>query len=163
MGKLLAFFANNPKGWSVGSKKKITTVDVSLPAADVAAVAKSEKYNKNKKEQEEQPHTKKRRTEYHDAEKISTLEDAVCNILFNCGADFNRHGNLKSTLKYHYVKFKSVAELLDIPFGGVTRDQYYGAISKQSPPLMSMDDFTFLSGGKSVTTTTTLGWAKMIS
>ena len=39
--KLLAFFEKNPKGWIVGSTKNITTIDVSLSAAAVAAVAKS--------------------------------------------------------------------------------------------------------------------------
>ena len=79
----MIFFANNPKGWSVGSTKNRTTIDVSLPAAAVSAVTKADKHNKNKKYKEEQPHTKKRRTKYRDAENFTNLEYAVCEILLN--------------------------------------------------------------------------------
>ena len=69
----------------------------------------------------------------------------MCKILLNGDVAFNRYGILKSTLKYHYVKFESVANLLGIPFGDVTREQYFGTISKRPLPLLSMYDVTFLS------------------
>ena len=142
--KLLDFFSNNPKGSPVGYTKNMPTFNVYLPAAAIATVAKYEEANKEKKYQEEQPQTNKRRKNYHNAENFDTLKYSVCNILLNRGAAFNRHGIPKSTLKDHSFKFKSIADLLDIPFGDVTREQYFGAISKQTPPLPSMDDVTFL-------------------
>ena len=69
----------------------------------------------------------------------------MCNILLNGDVASNRHGILTSTLKNHSVKFESVANLLDIPFGDVTREKYFGAISKRPPPLLSMDDVTLFS------------------
>ena len=45
-GELLGLFAKNPNGPPVGSTKKRTTINVSLPAAAVAAVAKSDEANK---------------------------------------------------------------------------------------------------------------------
>ena len=48
-GELLGLFAKNPNGPPVGSTKKRTTINVSLPAAAVAAVAKSDKANKKRR------------------------------------------------------------------------------------------------------------------
>ena len=87
----------------------------------------------------------------------------MCDILLNGDATFNHHGIPESTLKYHDVKFGSVSNLLDIPFGGVTREQYFGDIYKQSPPILSMDDVTFLSKKLFPVTTITTGWAKIMS
>ena len=79
--KLLDFFSNNPKGSPVGSTKNMPTFNVYLPAAAIATVAKYEEANKEKKDQEEQPQTNKRRKNYHNAENFDTLKYSVCNIL----------------------------------------------------------------------------------
>ena len=71
-GKQLTFFEKNPKGRLVGTTKKITMIDVSLPADTVADVSKTGKDNKNKKYQEEQPQTKKCHKNYNNAERNST-------------------------------------------------------------------------------------------
>ena len=73
------------------------------------------------------------------------MKYAVCDIFLNGDAAFNRHRIQKSTLKDHAVRFESVSSLLDIPFGDVTREHYFGAIFKRPPPLLSMDDVTLLS------------------
>ena len=62
------------------------------------------------------------RTNYRYAEIFTTLKDDVCDILLNGNVAFNSHSIPKSTLKYHSVKFEIVADLLDIPFGDVTRE-----------------------------------------
>ena len=72
---LLNFFANNPKGWPVGSTRYITRINILLPSDAVAAVDKSSEAKKNKKDQEYQPHFKKFRTKYCNAEKFATLKD----------------------------------------------------------------------------------------
>ena len=72
------------------------------------------------------------------------MKYAVCDILFNGDAALNRHGIPKSTLKDHAVKFDSVVNQINIPFSAVTREHYFGAISKRPPPLLTMDDVTFL-------------------
>ena len=142
-GKLLDLFANNPKGRPIGSTKKRTTIDVSLHTTSVVSVVKSGEAKKKEVAVEET-------TDKEALHKISlfwgkiTLKDAVCNILLNGDVAFNRHGILKSNLKYHSVKFKSVANLLDIPFVYFAREHYFGSIYKQPPPLLYMDDFTFL-------------------
>ena len=138
------FFAKNPKGWPVGSTKKRTKIDVSFPAAAVAAVAKAIKARKNK-EHEEQQQTKNKFIKYRYAEIVFTLKDAVHDILLNGNVAFHRHGIPKSTLKDNSVKFESVANLLDIPFGDITREQYFGDIYKRTPPLLYMDDVAFIS------------------
>ena len=66
----MAFFAKNPKGWSVGSTNKRTTISFSLPAAAIAAFEKPREAEKYKNEKEKQTHTKKYRTNYHYAEKF---------------------------------------------------------------------------------------------
>ena len=76
---------------------------------------------------------------------FATLKYDVCNILLNGDAAVNRHRIQKSTLKDRAVRFESVSSLLDIPFGDVTREHYFGAIFKQPPRLLYMDDVIFLS------------------
>ena len=49
-GKLLDFFANNPKGHPFEYTKERTMINVSLPAITVAAVSKSDEANKKKEE-----------------------------------------------------------------------------------------------------------------
>ena len=87
----------------------------------------------------------------------------MCDILLNYDATLNCYDILKSNLKDHDFKLKNVTNLLDIPFGGVTREQYFGDIYKQSPPILSMDDVTFLSKKLFPVTTITTGWAKIMS
>ena len=73
------------------------------------------------------------------------MKDAVCDILLNGDADFNHHGIPTSNLKDHAFKLKRFSNLIYILFGDVTREKYFGDISKQPPPLMYMDYTAFLS------------------
>ena len=69
-GKILNFFAINPKGRLVGFTKKRMQIDFSLPIYAVAAIAKAYKANKSKNYSEEQPQTKKICTNYCGARKF---------------------------------------------------------------------------------------------
>ena len=137
------FFANNQKGWPVGSTKNRTTLDVSLPAAAIAAVAKAGEAQKKMSRMRNDRQRSAAQT-ITMLKKKSTLKESVCDILLNSDIAFKRHGIPESTLKDHSVKFESVADLIDFLLGDVTREQCVGAISKLLPPLLYMDDVTFL-------------------